>query len=206
MPSILKQDDNVSYIARKSFQLNGKKINKGDDIPEINDHYRLETWVRAGFVIPVVKDKSKLPFQFRRTVMTREMALFKLKVGNPEGSHDLTDPKKKHEAPELTGTDPNATDRNDAWVANEVDAKGKPVKEEKQTKESSGTKEREEVKAYPHDHGVDEVVAYAKDHPDELENLIDAEERGKERSTLLEKLYSLLDNRLDDEDDEDIEV
>jgi len=40
----------------------------------------------------------------------------------------------------------------------------------------------------PADHNVDDVLAYADEHPDEVDEIIAAEEAGKNRITLLEKL------------------
>lgn len=86
MPSILYGNADVDFIARKNFRLDGVDYTTGDDCTEINDHPKLEVFVRNGYVIPVVDDKEQLPFQFRRTVMTREMAYKKLRLGNPLGS------------------------------------------------------------------------------------------------------------------------
>jgi hypothetical protein len=86
MPSILHKNDNVEFIARKNFTLNGVEYKTGEDVPEMNDHPKLEVFVRNGYVIPVVEDKDKLPFQFRHTAMTRDIAYLKLRLGNPKGS------------------------------------------------------------------------------------------------------------------------
>lgn len=50
--------------------------------------------------------------------------------------------------------------------------------------------ESQEVEFDPADHTVDDVVAYADEHPDELDRLIGEEEAGKARVTLLEKLHA----------------
>lgn len=58
--------------------------------------------------------------------------------------------------------------------------------------ESDESDESDESGEYnPADHTVDEVLAYARDHPEEVIDIIEAEEAGKERVTLLDKLDGL---------------
>jgi xanthine/CO dehydrogenase XdhC/CoxF family maturation factor len=55
--------------------------------------------------------------------------------------------------------------------------------------ESVPDPEQEESDAYdPSDHTVDDVLAYATDHPDEVEAIRVAEEQGKARVGILDKL------------------
>lgn len=46
----------------------------------------------------------------------------------------------------------------------------------------------ETVKFDPHDHGVEEVLAYVAEHPDELDAIVAQEQAGKARKTLLQAL------------------
>lgn len=166
MPSILRPDANVTYWARKKFSFKGKTYTTGDVCPEFDDAYRLETLVRAGFIIPVVKDKSKLPFQFRRTVMTEAVARTKLRLGNPAGDHDGQHIKGNKTTAKLTGTDPNAPEL---------------------------TEPEPDERVYPHDYNTEQVVEYAQEHPEDVVRLIDEEENGKNRKGLLEKLNKLFE-------------
>lgn len=81
MPSILTQYENVDFIAGKPFVYNGTVFDMGDDVPDAKRYGNLESMVRSRRLIPVVDEYSKAPFQFRRTVMTRELALRKLGLG-----------------------------------------------------------------------------------------------------------------------------
>jgi len=71
------------------------------------------------------------------------------------------------------GGAPAATSAPQAGVAETVD--GAPVPEEPEAYD-------------PGAHTVDEVLAYADEHPDEVDQIIRAEEAGKHRSTLLDQL------------------
>lgn len=123
MPSIMYPNDKVTYIARKNFKLGDKQFKTGDDAPEMNDHPKLEVFVRNGYVIPVVEDKEDLPFQFRRTVMTRELAYKKLRIGNPAGAPTgiPRDPGGTNEFQENDGLAFNPADHNIEEVLDYVD-------------------------------------------------------------------------------------
>jgi hypothetical protein len=179
MPSILHSNEKVSFIVRKGFVLNGKKYTTGEDIPEINDHPKLEVFVRNGYVIPVVDEENGLPFQFRHTVMTRELAYHKLKVGNPRGvagtevRADLAKEPEKEEF-EATPVDPTQTEE----TADDADS----------------------VEFNPADHNIDEVVGYCECA--ETEDVLDIytlEEGQKNRPNLLKKLDTILNDRLEEE-------
>jgi hypothetical protein len=90
MPSYLTKHPEVSFIARKNFTMSGEQFKTGDDVPQMNDHPRLEVFVRNGYVIPVVESTDQLPYyQFRHTAMTRAQAMFKIGLG-PKPSNDET--------------------------------------------------------------------------------------------------------------------
>jgi hypothetical protein len=80
VPSILAQDayEHVEFIAARDFTWGDKSYTMGDDVPEAKSFGNLESMVRSRRLIPVVDDYDKAPFQFRRTVLTRELALTKL--------------------------------------------------------------------------------------------------------------------------------
>lgn len=168
MPSILYPNDKVSYIARKNFRLGDKEFKTGDDANEMNDHPKLEVFVRNGYVIPVVESAEDLPFQFRRTVMTRELAYLKLRLGNPRGG----ELKRVEEVKEPEQTNAESTD---------------------------------EVEFDPTDHNIEEVVAYAEEaETDVILDIYALEEGGKNRPTLLAKLDTILNDRLEKEEEIDV--
>lgn len=85
MPSILAQDpyEHVEFIAARDFTWGDISYTMGDDVPEAKTFGNLESMIRSRRLIPVVDDYDKAPVQFRRTVLTRDLALTKLGL-NPE--------------------------------------------------------------------------------------------------------------------------
>lgn len=83
MPSILSKLDHIGFIAGRPFVFNGEAYQVGDEV-DAAGWSNLETLVRTRHLIPVVDDPARLPFQFRRTVVTRERAYQKLGKEQPK--------------------------------------------------------------------------------------------------------------------------
>ena len=210
MPSILAQLPQVGFLASKNFTLLGKKYEVGDEVPEAKGFINLEVLVRTRFLMPVVDNYDELPFQFRRMAFPRDIAYKKLNRTPPKG---LTEsPYSNVPAPERENVAVEApyeqgiNERDAATI--EPEAIPEEVIEEPDVSDTSkvidGREETEPevfVNREPSDEVYDplgpisEVYEYAQAHPALIEDVIEREEAGKNRSTLLTKLYKLLEER-----------
>lgn len=128
----------------------------------------IEVMVRNRFLVPVVDDMTTKPRHWYREIRQRDIVLNKLGVGSSLANKESRVP----------------------------DVREVPVDEHDEP--SDVTEEAEEDNFQVSEHTVPQVLEFVQAHPDELENVIAAEENGKQRSTLLDELKSLREDEGDE--------
>ena len=171
MPSQLLTNDKIKFVVAKPFSSRGKDYEIGDDFPQ-EDADRIETFVRARFVIPVVEDIEDKKFirHWHREIRPRDEVIerltrdrVQLQMPEPEGEVDLEVLTHPETTPE-----PEATEQAAA-----------PESE-------SDASEDEGSEFNPSEHTVNEVLTYIAEHPEDRDRVLAAEEADRGRKGILE--------------------
>ena len=78
MPSALVANDKISFIVARPFSSRGKDYAIGDDFPQ-EDSDKIEVFVRARFVIPVVEELTDKPRHWHREIRPRDEVMARLR-------------------------------------------------------------------------------------------------------------------------------
>jgi hypothetical protein len=174
MPSQLYKNDNISFVVARRFSSRGKDYEVGDDFPQ-EDTDKIETFVRARYIIPVVdslEDKKHIR-HWHRHVRPKDEVLSRL--ARDRTQLVMPSPPDSDEVVNLNVlTHPEQTP---VWEAGAADT-GTGVGEDSG---ESGTP------FDPGDHTVAEVKEYLEENPEETERVLAAEAAGRGRKGLVEE-------------------
>lgn len=172
MPSILTKYDRVEFLAGRPFTYSGVEYQKGDPVDNAKSFNNLESMVRSRYLVPVVDDYSKdAPLQFRREVLTRDLALRKLGISG-EGVTEGRQGSGEGGAQQGFATSVSGNDAPE--TSDEFD---------------------------PGKHSVSGVLDYVDEYPDELLSVYALEEQGKARPTLLKQLDDRLNKQVEEDNE-----
>lgn len=183
MGSALLSNDRVTFVACRNFSSRGKDYAVGDDFPQ-EDTDKIEVFVRARYVIPVVEDLADRPKYWYKEVRLKSDVLERLlgdrtQLMMPEGQEPDSEDVVALEVlthPELT-PEPEG-EGGDVFEPEE------PATEDGE--EVGGDTEPAADLFDPGEYTVVEVLDYLNEHPDDEERVLAAEAAGKARKGILE--------------------
>lgn len=225
MPSQLYDNSAVSFVCARNFTYNGVDYEMGGEFDQEEGNGRLESLVRSRFIIPVVDNLSDKPRHWHREVKQRDEVLDKMARGshmlNREKQMGLKTKSKSTTVPEPDAGQALLAEAQERIDAERAVREENQTEEEKEQVEMTPVEpgsdpeegnevddlEAQEVERRLQDNDQDkdvfevekytipQILGYADEHPEELERLIEAEEAGQNRSTLVTKLYERLERR-----------
>lgn len=185
MGSPLLSNDRVGFVVSKPFTSREREYAVGDDFDQ-NDARNIEVLVRARYVIPVVEDLADRPKYWYKEVRLKSEVLERLFRDRTQ--LEMPSPPDSDEVVNLNLlTDPNR-EPEEQTESTEPEPEPEPTEAQvEQQEQAEAAAEAVHTETYdPGYHTVVEVNEYLASHPDEREQVLEAERNGKARKGILE--------------------